>query len=327
LIRALAGKNCLVTGGLGFIGSNLARKLREQGAGVSVVDSLVPTHGGNRFNLHGVEGVDLLVADIGDASSVAPLLERADVVFNLAGQVSHVDSMGDPLTDLQNNVTAHLMFLELCRKLTVRARIVYTSTRQIYGKPRYLPVDEKHPVMSVDVNGICQSGCEQFHLLYGRVHSLDVVILRLTNVFGPRQRIRDDRQCFMAAFSRQAIQQQPIKVFGDGRQRRDCLYVDDAVSALITAAGTEAARNEIINIGNTDVMSLEDIAGEFVRLSPSSTVEKVPWPRDREIIDIGDYYGDYSKAARILGWKPGVSISEGIGSTLEFYRENYSWYL
>jgi UDP-glucose 4-epimerase len=327
LLEPYAGRRCLVTGGLGFIGSNLAVALDAAGAEVVVVDSLVPRHGGNRRNLTGTTNTRVVIADISDRAAVGEPAGAADVVFNLAGQVSHVDSMADPQFDLEVNARSQLGFLDLLRSVNPEAVVVFTSTRQIFGHPHYLPVDEEHPVSPVDVNGITKWAAEQFHMLYHDVYGLRSTSLRLTNVYGPRQRLRDNFQGFLPIFVRLAIEDETITVFGDGSQERDCLYVDDVVECLLRAGATEDAAGEFFNIGNDERLSLRQIADAVVAAAGSGRVELGPWPRDRDAIDIGSYYGDSSKAKRVLGWSPSTDFAAGIARTVEFYEQHRSWYL
>jgi UDP-glucose 4-epimerase len=336
-VEPFTGRRCVVTGGLGFIGSNLALALARGGAHVTVIDSSVARHGANPANLmpdgRGVTEPDprivLVEADLAatDRPDVRQAAVGADVVFNLAGQVSHVDSMDDPLFDLDVNTTSQFRFLELLRRENPSATVVYTSTRQIFGKPRYLPVDEEHPVAPVDVNGITKYATEQLHLLYHDVYGLAASAVRLTNVFGPRQRLRDDLQGFLPIFLRRALTDDAITVFGDGAQERDCLYVDDVVECLLLAAAVPDAAGEIFNVGNDERLSLGAIADAVVIAAGTGRVEHVPWPPDRDAIDIGSYFGDSSKAKRMLGWEPRTSFAAGIERTVAFYRERRPWYL
>jgi UDP-glucose 4-epimerase len=335
-VDAVAGRRCVVTGGLGFIGANLALTLAASGADVTVIDARVPRHGANPYNLvPDGDAVDVdariavIEADIGDTDrpDLRDASVAADVVFNLAGQVSHVDSMEDPQFDLEVNTTSQFRYLELLRRENPSATVVYTSTRQIFGKPRYLPVDEAHPVAPVDVNGITKYATEQLHLLYHDVYGLRSTAVRLTNVFGPRQRLRDDLQGFLPIFIRRALADEPISVFGDGEQERDCLYVDDVVDCLVLAATVPDAAGEIFNVGNDERLSLGAIADAVVAAAGAGRVEHVPWPPDRDAIDIGSYFGDSSKAKRVLGWEPRTSFADGIARTLAFYRARAPWYL
>jgi nucleoside-diphosphate-sugar epimerase len=249
------------------------------------------------------------------------------VIFNLAGQVSHVESMARPRFDLEINTASQLGFLEILRDAGSNAVVVYTSTRQIFGHPRYLPVDEDHPVSPVDVNGISKSAAEQLHLLYGELYGIRASSVRLTNVYGPRQRLRDNLQGFLPIFVRRALSGEPITVFGDGAQERDCLYVDDVVECLLLTARSTEAPGEVFNVGNDERLSLRAIAEEVVAAAGSGSIESVPWPHDRDAIDIGSYYGDSSKAKRVVGWEPRTSFADGIARTIEFYRSRRSRYL
>jgi UDP-glucose 4-epimerase len=314
-----AGANCLVTGGLGFIGSNLALALADADAKVTVVDSLEPRHGGDRANVQGAP-IEVVVSDIADRDAVAGSLARADYVFNLAGQVSHLDSMTDPLHDLDINARSQLAFLEHVRKINPGASVVYASTRQVYGRPQRAPVDETHPLDPVDVNGVSKLAADRLHRLYHRVHALPSSVLRLSNVYGPRQRLDGDHQGFMPAFVRRALEGETITVFGDGSQRRDCLYVDDAVTALLAAADNPSAYGEIFNIGHHDHESLLDIAHAIVAAAGTGEVATAPWPEDRARIAIDSFWTDHSKATRELGWEPSWSLPDGLQRTLEHYR-------
>jgi UDP-glucose 4-epimerase len=324
-LHAFHGASCLVTGGLGFIGSNLALALAAGGARVSVIDALVPQHGGDRRNL--ADEIPVAIGGIGDRDAVAPLLRDADVIFNVAGQVSHLESMVDPLRDLELNVRSHLAFLELARELRPGATIVHTSTRQVYGKPRYLPVDEEHVTTPVDVNGVDKLAGEQLHLIYAAVHDMPISALRLTNVYGPRQCLTRDGLGFFPVFLRLALTGQTIRVYGDGRQLRDCLHVDDVVRALALAALAPDAAGNVFNLGHDDAVELGDIARLVVDAAGSaSEITAVPWPADHARIDIGSFRGDFSKAKRVLGWEPQIDLAAGVADTVAFYRAN-PWYL
>lgn len=326
--RRFAGTNCVVTGGLGFIGSNLSLALSAAGADVTVVDALVPTHGGNRCNLEdAARPIRVVEADIGQDAAVAAAVADADLVFNLAGQVSHTDAMDDPVFDLDMNVRSHLRFLETLRRVSPGCLVVHASTRLVYGRPLFLPVDETHPCAPHDVNGVSKLAGEQLHLVYRRVHSLRACSLRLCNVYGPRQRISDDRQGVLPAFVRQALQGEPITLFGGGAQVRDCLYVDDAVEAFLAASVTPEAEGEVFNISHDDPRPLRGIAEELLDVVGRGRITSVPWPPGHDRIDIGSYYGDSSKANRVLGWRPRVGLREGMARTVAFYREHLPCYL
>jgi UDP-glucose 4-epimerase len=321
------GKRVLVTGGLGFIGSNLARALADLGAVVVVVDSLLPDYGGNLFNLAGYEErVRINIADV-RGHGMEYLVQGQDVVFNLAGQVSHIDSMTDPFTDLEINCRSQLWILEALRRRNPGAKVVYAGTRQIYGKPRYLPVNEDHPLTPTDVNGINKISGEFYHLLYHSVYGLRACSLRLTNTYGPRQLIRHNRQGFIGWFVRQAVLGEPILLFGDGRQRRDFDFVDDVVDAFLRAGALEAADGRVFNLGGSPPVSLLELARQLIAVAGRGSYEVVPFPPERKAIDIGDFYGDSGRIGQALGWQPRTPLREGLERTLAYYGEHKERYL
>jgi len=317
---SFSGASTLITGGLGFIGSNLARRLVGMGARVTLVDSLIPEYGGNLFNVHDVrERVSVSITDVRDTHAMTQLIKGQDYLFNLAGQTSHLDSMTDPKTDLEINAAAQLSILEACRQHNPRIKVVFASTRQLYGRPQYLPVDEKHPMRPVDVNGINKLAGEQYHLLYNDVYGIRACALRLTNTYGPGMRVKDARQTFLGVWIRNAIQEKPILVYGDGSQLRDFNYVDDAVDAVLMAASAE---REVFNLGSEEVISLRDLARKLVAVNGGGKFEIVPFPPERKAIDIGDYYSDFKKIRSTLGWSPKIGLDEGLKRTLRYYREH-----
>ncbi len=325
---AYRGARALVTGGAGFIGSNLARRLVALGAEVTLVDALIPECGGNLWNIEDLRTrVRLEIADLRDAAALTALLRGQQYVFNLAGQVSHIDSMTHPQDDLEINALAHLSLLEACRRQNPDARIVYAGTRQAYGRPRYLPVDEAHPLRPTDINGINKMSGEAYHLLYQRLHGLHTTSLRLTNTYGPGLLIRHPRQGFLSVFIRRVLEGAAIQVFGDGSQLRDLNYVDDVVAAFLAAGAADAPPGEVYNLGADDVLSLRQIAELFVQAAGAGRVEVVAFPGELKRIDIGSYYGDYAKARERLGWRPRVSVAEGLRQTLEYYRRNLEHYV
>lgn len=324
---AFRGRRVLITGGLGFIGSNLARRLVEAGAEVLLVDSMIPEYGGNVANIKGIEDeVTVNIADVRDVHSLPYLVGDCEVIFSLAGQTSHLDSMADPYTDLEINCRAQLSLLEACRLANPGARIVFASTRQIYGRPEYLPVDERHPIHPVDVNGINKTAGEWYHLLYGQMYGIPVCVLRLTNTYGPRMRVKDARQTFLGYWLRQIVVGEEIAVFGDGLQKRDFNYVDDAVDAFLLAATRDEALGKTYNLGDSEVVSLLDLARKLVELNGGGSFKVVPFPDDRKAIDIGDYYGDFSRIKDDLGWQPRVGLDEGLRRSIDFFREHGGGY-
>lgn len=320
-------KNVLITGGLGFIGSNLARRLVESKAHVTLVDSLIPEYGGNLFNIAGIEDrVRINIADVRDVHSMDYLVQGQDYLFNLAGQTSHMDSMQDPYVDLEINCKAQLSILEACRKRNPNIKIVFASTRQIYGKPEYLPVDEKHLLQPVDVNGINKMAGEWYHILYNNVYGIRTCALRLTNTIGPRMRIKDSRQTFLGVWIRLLIEGKPFEVWG-GDQLRDFTYVDDAVESFLLAAASEGANGQVFNLGSEQAISLKGLAELLIEVNGGGEYIARSFPADRKLIDIGDYYADFSRARSCLGWEPRVPLREGLSRTLAFYREHLSSYL
>ncbi|HEY8360763.1 MAG TPA: NAD-dependent epimerase/dehydratase family protein [Ramlibacter sp.] len=321
------GKKVLITGGLGFIGSNLARRLVEQGAHVTLVDSLIPQYGGNLFNVQDIrDRLVVNICDVRDAFAMPYLVQGQDYLFNLAGQTSHLDSMLDPQSDLAINAGAQLSILEACRKANPTIKVVFASTRQIYGKPDYLPVDEKHPVRPVDVNGINKLAGEWYHLLYNNVHGIRACALRLTNTYGPGMRVKDARQTFLGIWIRLVIEGKPIQIFGDGSQLRDFNHVDDCVDAMLLAGARAESDGKLYNLGSPEVISLRALAQQLVDVAGDARFELVPFPPERKAIDIGDYYGDHGLIASELGWQPRVPLRTGLQRTLDYYREHAAHY-
>lgn len=327
----------LITGGLGFIGSNLSLALADNGHPSTLIDSLNPSYGGHLRNLAPRSGDSLLrvnISDVRDRHSLESLLQGVEVLYNLAGQTSHMDSMADPFTDLDINARAQLSLLEVCRQVAPQVRILFASTRQIYGRPHYLPVDEAHPLQPVDVNGINKLAGEQYHLLYSEVYGIRSTVLRLTNTYGPRMRIKDARQTFLGVWIRNLLQRQPFEVWG-GEQLRDYTYVDDCVSAIQLAATSDAAIGEIYNLGGCgQPVSLLETAETLVAAARDLDLPLAkepfvvrPYPAERKKIDIGDYYADYSKISQQLGWEPKVSLREGLKRTLAYYATELEHYL
>lgn len=319
--------NVLITGGCGFIGSNLARRLVGLGAKVTLVDSLIPIYGNNLKNIEDIKDrIELNISDVRDQHSMAYLIKKKDYLFNLAGQTSHIDSMTDPFTDLDINATSQLSILEAARKYNPSIRIVFASTRQIYGRPGYLPVDEKHPIMPVDVNGINKVAGEWYHLLYGNVYGIPCSALRLTNTYGPGMRVKDARQTFLGIWIKNIANEIPVKIFGDGLQLRDFNYVDDVVNAFLLTAENNNAIGKVFNLGSTEVINLKDLAEKLVSIAGRGTLEIIPFPPERKAIDIGDYYSDFGLIQNTIGWKPHIDLDEGLKKTIDYYSIHGDFY-
>ncbi|MCU0644883.1 MAG: NAD-dependent epimerase/dehydratase family protein [bacterium] len=321
-------KKILITGGAGFIGSNLAHCLVKHGAKVTIVDSMIPDYGGNLQNLVEIrDKITINFSDVRDRYSMEYLIGGQDYLFNLAGQVSHIDSMIDPFADLEINAKSQLSILEACRLFNPAIRIVFASTRQIYGRPQYLPVNESHPLDPPDVNGINKLAGERYHTLYSKVYGLHCAVLRLTNVYGPRQLVRHNRQGFIGWFVRQVVRGEKIRIFGTGNQRRDLVYVDDVVEALLLAGMSDDANGKIYNLGGSEPISLKELVELMIKINASGEFELVPFPEERKKIDIGDFYSSFDKIKNELGWSPTISLKEGLNRTFEYYQKvgQYYW--
>jgi UDP-glucose 4-epimerase len=322
------GRRVMITGGLGFIGSNLAHQLVDLGADVLIVDSLQPDYGGNLFNIEGIAGrVRVNIADVRMQSTIGVLSRGQDVIFNLAGQVSHIDSMRDPFTDLEINCRAQLSILEACRTNNPGVRVVYAGTRQVYGRPDYLPVDERHLVRPSDINGVNKAAGEYYHLLYNNVFGVHACSLRLTNVYGPRQLIKHNRQGFIGWFIRLAIEDREIQIFGDGSQMRDFVFVDDAADAFLRAGASGACDGDVFNVGGLEPISHRDLVALLIETAGSGRVRYVDWPPEKKRIDIGSFYSDSTRFQERVGWRPPVELREGLRRTIAFFRQHMSQYV
>ena len=322
-----AGKKVLISGGLGFIGSTLAHRLAAHGARLTLVDSLIPEYGGNLFNIAGIEDrVRVNISDVRDEHSLRYLVQGEDYLFNLAGQTSHLDSMHDPFIDLEINCHAQLSILETCRKYNPTIRVGFASTRQMYGKPDYLPVNEKHLLRPVDVNGINKMAGEWYHILYNNVYGIRACALRLSNTYGPRMRVKDARQTFLGVWLRLVAQGQPFEVW-EGQQLRDFTYVDDVVEALLRCALAENTNGQVFNLGGEQPFRLREVAELLRQVSGGGEFTVKSFPADRKSIDIGDYYCDWSRIREAVGWDPRVPLREGLTRTIAYYRQHLQRYL
>jgi len=318
------GRDVLITGGAGFIGSNLAHELVGLGASVEVLDNLTPVQGGNVHNLDGImDKIRLGIADIRDADVAAKAVEGKDFIFNMASLTRHVGSVIDPMSDLDVNCRGSLTLLEACRNHNPSVKVVYAGSRSQYGKIEYNPVDEKHPMNSADPNGVSKAAAEKYHILFYRMYGIRTTSLRLTNTYGPRQQMKDPDLGFVNWFIRLAMDGGVIKIFDGGQTKRDLNYVSDVVTALLMAASDERSNGEAFNVGSGVPVSILDLTKMIIKKVGSGSFEMVPYPKERKNIEIGDYFADIGKVKRMLGWSPATPIDEGLEKTIDFYRKNY----
>ncbi|KXK13499.1 MAG: NAD-dependent epimerase/dehydratase [Chloroflexi bacterium OLB14] len=322
-----SGKHVLITGGLGFIGSNLARTLVKLGAKITVIDNLNPNSGANLQNVESIKNqIEIVEDDIKNEKHLKALLKDQHYLFNLAGQNSHVGSMQDPFNDLHENVVAQLKLLETCRLYNSTIKIVFSGTRQVYGRAKYLPVDEKHLLTPLDNNGVSKRAGEMYHIVYNRVYDMATCVVRMTNVYGPHMRIKDSHLTFVGWWIYQLLAGQTIQIYGDGSQIRDFNYVDDVVQALILCASNPFAYGKIYNLGGEPITLLE-LAEQMIQIYGTGNYEFISYPDNRKRIDIGDYYGDYNFINTELGWSPQTPLIEGMKKTIEFYKQHKEHYL
>jgi len=327
MASSYSGQRVLITGGLGFIGSTLARRLAVQGARVTVIDSLLENTGAGLHNVADIKDhIHVIISDIRDRASCSAAICDSDIIFNLAGATSHLDSMTFPAVDLEANVTSQLLFLENVRKLNPNVRIVFGSTRQVYGRPQYLPVDENHALMPVDVNGIHKLSAELYHQLFHSVYSLRSTVIRLTNTYGPRMRIMDARQTFLGLWIKKALRNEPFEVWG-GEQLRDFLFVEDTVDALLLVANNDSTNGQIFNVGGSEVLSLKETAQRVVTTCGAGSFTINSFPDERKRIDIGDYFADSTKIHAAVGWSPAHSFNAGLQRTVDFFKEHINEYV
>jgi len=315
------GRKCLITGGLGFLGSNLTQALVKEGARVTVIDNFLPDHGANLFNITGIEDrVRVVKEDIRNSPSLPELVKDNEIIFNLAGQVSHLDSISAPFTDYEINVLGNLKILEACRNLGNSVKIVYAGTRSQYGEVKKLPVDEETPRLPLDIYSVHKDTAERLHFIYASIFSLRVTSLRVNNVFGPRHQMQHPRYGVLNWFIRLALENKEISIFGSGDQIRDYSFVDDITKAFLLVGEKKETEGEAYNVGSGSPIKFREMAGEVIKLAGGGKIKTVPWPEGYKNIEVGDYKVNVSKL-RALGWKPEVNFEEGLKKTVEFYRK------
>jgi UDP-glucose 4-epimerase len=320
-------KKVLITGGLGFIGSTIALRLVALGAVVRLVDSLIPMYGGNTYNIHGIENkLHVNFSDVRDMHSMSYLVQGQNILFNMAGTLSHIDSMTDPFTDLEINCLSQLKILEACRRNNPDVKIIFAGTRSQYGRARHLPVDEKHPMEPTDINGINNIAGESYHLLYSKYHGIRATSVRLTNTYGPRHQMHHSRQGFLNWFVRLAMDDEEIPIYGEGTQLRDFTYVDDVVEALLRVGASQQTVGEIYNLGSGEPVSVRQTADKVIEAAGRGHIRLIPFPADKKQIEVGDYYADFSKIRKAVGWRPTVTLSEGLVRTVAYYKKSRQHY-
>jgi len=323
----ITGAQVLITGGAGMIGSHIARLASQQGARVTVFDAMLPLYGGNLFNLQGLtENIEFIQGDIRDASLVQTAVQGKDVIFNLAGQVSYVDSNHDPLLDLDINCHGHLQVLEACRRFNPRARLLFASSRFVYGATVYNPVDENHPFNCLSIYGIHKLAGEKYYRFYYDAYGMETVSLRLANPYGPHQQMKHSKYGIVNWFIRLALEGKPLTIFGEGRQQRDYIFNQDLAEAFLELAVTPGTAGQVYNVGSGTGMAFGDMARMVAAAVPGTAVVQVEWPADRYFVETGDYISDISKITTATPWRPRTSLVEGIRRTVAFYRENREHY-
>ncbi|MBI2251823.1 MAG: GDP-mannose 4,6-dehydratase [Armatimonadetes bacterium] len=320
-------KKIMITGGLGFLGSNLAHSLVKVPCEIILIDAMLPLYGGNYFNIEEIkEKLKIEIADIRDKDKMNELVKGQDYIFNIAGQVSHLDSMSDPFLDLDINARGNLVLLEACRKYNSKAKIIYAGTRGQYGKLEYVPVDEKHKMEPTDIYGVNKMAAEHYHLIYNRIYGIRSASLRINNTYGPRHQMKHGKYGILNWFIRIALENGTIKIFGDGNQLRDYNYVDDVVKAMLLTGSNEKSAGNVYNLGSGKQIKFIELVEEIIKTAGNGKIEKVPWPKERADIEIGDYAADFSKIKKELNWEPKVSLDEGLKKTIEFYKRNKEHY-
>ncbi|MCK5055724.1 MAG: SDR family NAD(P)-dependent oxidoreductase [Candidatus Aminicenantes bacterium] len=328
MLEQYKNKRVLITGGMGMIGSSIAHRLVELGAEVRIVDARIKPYGANDFNIKDVkEKINLYQADIRDKEKMTPLVEWSEIIFNLAGQVSHNDSIKNPFLDTEINYIGHLNVLEIAKKVNPLIKILYSGTRMQYGKVEKIPVAEDHPQRPLSPYALNKSAAENLYLFYHRIYRIPVVIFRITNPYGPRGQVKHHKYCIVNWFTRLAIENKGITIFGDGSQVRDYLFIDNLTDAFVKAGIEPAADGEVFNLGSGEGTTFKEMAKTIVDIAGSGSITHVPWPDHYINVETGDFVADISKIKKIIDWKPEISLKEGIRRTVEFYRKYMKFYL
>ena len=325
--EAFKAKKVLVTGGLGFIGSSLTLKLVEFGADVTVLDAMIPDYGGNLFNIHPVrDKIHINFSNITDVNSTNYLVHDKDYIFHCAGQVCHVMSLTNPFPDIEYNIKGTAVLMEACKKYNPTVKVIKTGTRGQYGPTTNLPVDEEAPTNPRGIYEVSNLTAEKIMKVYNDIHGIKTVLLRLTNIYGPRSQMMHSRFGVMNWFIRQAMDNETIRVFGDGKILRDFLYIDDCVDAIIMSAVTESIEGEILNVGVDKGISFLEVVKLIIKTAKSGMWEFAEYTPERKAQEPGDFYSDITKIRRLVGWEPKVSLAEGIARTTEYYKLYKKWY-
>jgi UDP-glucose 4-epimerase len=327
LSRHFRGRRTLITGGLGFIGSSLAIRLVEMGAEVTIVDAMIPEYGGNLFNIEPVKDeVHVNFCDVCDIHAMNYLIQDQDYVFHLAGQVSHILSLSNPFPDIEINVKGTAVLMEACKRHNPGVKVIYTGTRGQYGPAVKLPVSEDASTNPKGIYEISNLTAEKIIKVYNDVHNISSVLLRLTNIYGPRAQMRHSHYGVANWFVRLAVDDETIKVFGDGSILRDFLYVDDCVDALLMSAVCREATGEIFNVGVDKPVSFLELAKTIVKVAGSGRWEFAPFTPERKAQEPGDFYSDISKIRRVVEWEPTTLLEQGLGETIAYYRRHKAHY-
>jgi nucleoside-diphosphate-sugar epimerase len=325
--KSIEGAQVLITGGAGMIGSHLAQLAAAQGARVTVVDAMLPLYGGNPINLQDIrEEIEFIQGDVRDFDLMRQVVQGKDFIFNLAGQVSYVDSNQDPLLDLDINCNGHLKILEACREHNRGAKLVFASSRFVYGAIDYNPVDENHPFNCLSIYGIHKLAGEKYYRFYYDAHGMDTVSLRIANPYGPNQQMKHSKYGIVNWFMRLALDGKPLTIFGEGLQKRDYIFNQDLAEAFLSVALTPGTAGQIYNVGSGTGTPFKEMARLVATAVPGTEVVQVEWPAERYFVETGDYISNLEKITSATSWRPRTSLEEGIARTVEFYRANRQHY-